>query len=641
MQSAGSQFALADRLSADLYRTNAFRVTGLAAEATDREISRHMERLRMARRLGTALPEAATPLRLTPPPTLEAVAEAAQRLRDPDTRLVDRFFWFWGGDPISDHALTLLRDGNVVQAAGAWRQASRNGHQPVPQHNLAVLFHATAIDLEHETEARQLSDAEETRRGRLWQEALLSWRILLGLDDFWALWERMAQADSAMAAGLAADFRTGLPCALLTINAELAVSASRGLQGQPRALAHRALLETSGFDASAIEFARRRAVQPLMNSIASLCKQTEAAAVGEPSRGREAVTRLLADAAGPLANLATVLPGDHALLNAAAGEVLSAARGPLVSYANSTRDWSGVLPLVTQCFNLPSSAAARDLWEKDVAAVISNIVVDHTETVAKGGTTPRQALASLSSLAKWIDDVRRAGYVSGRASADLYDNVAQAACAVSIVQFKSGDLSGASETLKFALTFAKSGETRAQITQGLEAIASRRRRSSSNAAAGWIFLGLIGLGVLSSIFGSSKRTTTSSGGTRPPAVRSQGSQMPQAGNRAQVALLEGQINHGRALIAQHERALAQFDRSLSGTKTEIEGYNAEIEQMEREAQAGLYVDRSRYELLVATQNEAVERHNATLALRRTRYTQYQEALRETNAKIDQHNRLIR
>jgi hypothetical protein len=138
-----------------------------------------------------------------------------------------------------------------------------------------------------------------------------------------------------------------------------------------------------------------------MNSIASLCKQTEATAVGEPSRAREAVTRLLADAASPLATLATVLPADHALLNTAAGEVLSAARGPLVSYANSTRDWSGVLPLVTQCFNLPSSAAARDLWEKDVAAVISNIVVDHTENVAKGGTTPRLALASLTSLAKY------------------------------------------------------------------------------------------------------------------------------------------------------------------------------------------------------------------------------------------------
>jgi hypothetical protein len=162
--------------------------------------------------------------------------------------------------------------------------------------------------------------------------------------------------------------------------------------------------------------------------------------------------------------------------------------------------------LVTQCFNLPSSAAARDLWEKDVAAVISNIVVDRTETVAKEGTTPRQALASLSTLAKWIDDVRRARYVSGRAAAGLYDNVAQAACAVSVAQFKSGDLSGASETLKFALTIAKGRETRAQITQGLEAIAIRRRRSSSNAAAGLIFLGLIGLGVLSSIFDSSKRT---------------------------------------------------------------------------------------------------------------------------------------
>jgi hypothetical protein len=105
--------------------------------------------------------------------------------------------------------------------------------------------------------------------------------------------------------------------------------------------------------------------------------------------------------------------------------------------------------------------------------------------------------------------------------------------------------------------------------------------------------------------------------------------------------LKNEINQGKALIAQHERALAQFDRFLSGTESEIGGYSAEIEQLKREAQAGLHVDRSRYEVLVATHNEAVERHNATLALRDAKYAQYEEDFRNTKAKVDEYNRLIR
>src|SRR5687767_12107777 len=114
MQSADSKRVLADRLGADLYRSNAFRVTGLPVAASDREISRHLERLKVAQRLGVAAPETTALLPLTPAPSLEALVEAAQRLRDPDARLIDLFFWFWLPEEYNEAAFTLLRSGHVI-----------------------------------------------------------------------------------------------------------------------------------------------------------------------------------------------------------------------------------------------------------------------------------------------------------------------------------------------------------------------------------------------------------------------------------------------------------------------------------------------------------------------------------------------
>jgi len=640
MQPAGFQSALADRLAADLYRTNAFRVTGLAVEANDREISRHLERLRMAQRLGATAPDGGAVLPLTPPPSVEAVTEAAQRLRDPDARLLDRFFWFWSGEPTNDRALSLLRSGRASEAADAWRLASQNEREPTAHHNLAVLLHATASDLEHMASARPLSQAEEAQRTGLWKEALAAWRTICDLDRFWVLWDRMASNDSAMVAGLAAQFRPGLPEALLTINAQLAIAAARA-GDQPRAATHGALMRQSGFDAPSVERAGRRAAQPIVHTITSLCAKSEVPTGEESSRSREAVDRLLADAAIPVGMLATILPRDHPLLNAAADQVLTRVQGLLVSYANSTRDWSGVLPLLARCFALPGGTTARARLQENIATLVGNIVGAQTENIVKGGSPPNDAIASLSKLAKWIEAVRKASYVSATACAELYESVAQAACSVSVAQFKNGDLPGASETLKFALTLASDPETRGQIEQGLQAIVNRRKQSSSNAAAGWIVAGLIGLGVLSSVLDSSKRGSTSTAGTRPSAGAVKGPRIPQRSSQPQLAQLEREIEQGKVLISQLERTLKQFDTSLSSSETEIEGYNAAIEQMERDANAGLEVGRSQYEALVAAQNQAVERHNATLARRRAKYAEYQTVLRDTNAKVDTYNGLIR
>jgi flagellar motor protein MotB len=147
-----------------LYRDNAFRVTGLAVDATPRDIRRRSDRLRMMNRLGTGQDD--EPVLLPPgePVDAEAYEQAVQRLRDPVCRLVDELFWFWpvGG---TDPAMDALRRGETDEAARIWRDSS----SAVAAHNLAVLTHVRALE-----------------DGGPWERAFAHWRAVV--DDDRVTW---------------------------------------------------------------------------------------------------------------------------------------------------------------------------------------------------------------------------------------------------------------------------------------------------------------------------------------------------------------------------------------------------------------------------------------------------------------------
>src|SRR5258708_25424155 len=86
---------LLDAANKDLFRKNAFRITGLSVDATTREVAKHAEKLKMLVELGQDphTPNAALPMK--PPPSLDEIRDAFQKLRDPVQRLLDEFFWFW------------------------------------------------------------------------------------------------------------------------------------------------------------------------------------------------------------------------------------------------------------------------------------------------------------------------------------------------------------------------------------------------------------------------------------------------------------------------------------------------------------------------------------------------------------------
>ncbi|HYT94669.1 MAG TPA: hypothetical protein VEL76_38490 [Gemmataceae bacterium] len=264
-------------LQPELYRGNAFRVTNLAVDATLRDIDRQWKRLQMRQKLGSSAAEAAGLLPLTPPADLAAVREAVERLREPEKRFFDEFFWFWPA--ANDPALPALARGDFSAARTAWQTAAGpDAAGAVARHNLAVLMHVLALDLECIAgEAQPTSSVRAEQRDRCWAEALLAWKALLEQGEFWELVKERIRTrnEPQLKTDLAFHFREHLPVALLGINAQLALRAAE--RGAAADMArHKDILSRAGFDTAA-STAVRLALKPIRARIQRLC-QTEAGA---------------------------------------------------------------------------------------------------------------------------------------------------------------------------------------------------------------------------------------------------------------------------------------------------------------------------------------------------------------------------
>ena len=160
--SSGAELLL-EVATPELYQQNAFRLLGLPVDTTPRDIAREAERLQLRERLGSGAPAAEGVFPLDPAPGADMIREAIQRLRDPERRLVDEFFWFWPerfGESRTDLALTALAGGDMQAAVDIWRAQEQAGDgSAVALHNLAILAHVTALDLAHTTPTQPLSNS--------------------------------------------------------------------------------------------------------------------------------------------------------------------------------------------------------------------------------------------------------------------------------------------------------------------------------------------------------------------------------------------------------------------------------------------------------------------------------------------------
>jgi hypothetical protein len=226
---------LIETATAGIFRANAFRITGLPVDASLREITKQADKLKLMGELGDGEAAHTHAFALSPPPSTDHIREAIQKLKDPERRLIDEFFWFWPdqfGNSVSDPAIQALAGGDRETALKIWtaKETSPVGGVAA-MHNIAVLWHLVALEWEEYLDQAEVDDDRKEKIEKYWRDALKRW-ALLATDDL--LWETVSQrAKELDAARLTTGFmrrmRATLPQALQKLNAELALHhAERG-----------------------------------------------------------------------------------------------------------------------------------------------------------------------------------------------------------------------------------------------------------------------------------------------------------------------------------------------------------------------------------------------------------------------------
>jgi hypothetical protein len=214
----------------DLYQKNIFRITGLPVDATPKEVATQAKKLQMmiAEGLEGNVGGAKAAFPLAPPPTTEQIREALARMKEPEHRLIDEFFWYWPenfGSSKSDPAIQAVLAGDGQRAVHIWGERESDGRSLVAAHNLAVMFHMYAVDwTNHHILYNIDKDRDEKIKG-YWRDAFDRWETLADADEIWDVMKERVRSleDEALTTGFVRRMRRLLPQGFDRVNAEAAL----------------------------------------------------------------------------------------------------------------------------------------------------------------------------------------------------------------------------------------------------------------------------------------------------------------------------------------------------------------------------------------------------------------------------------
>lgn len=390
---------LRDVATPQLYRGNAFRVLGLSVTVDGAEMNRQQKKLKMLEKLGGAATQNQfVVLPLTPPPDAEELRRAGQRLHNMQSRIVDELFWFWpsnrGEGADGDRDLELLRKGDITGANQCWSKVPKDNQDwPRANHNLAVLNHALALDIE------QMADAENPHLGNnmlalrdgYWRTALKQWASVADNEAFWTHVTSRAEAldDPRLTSGFVRRMRYSLPKAILSISTNLAVrAAKRGDADEARR--HLLYIRESGFDLHLAASVVEREASPLVEQVRRICEPIADRSKASPEAADQLAKSVLKDCQILLTGIRAILEKEHHLRQTAFDLVASTVRGCMIDYGNATEDWRACVPLLEHAAGLALDEGLQARLREDVEQVKKNHAEEqHVEELKKAVTADR------------------------------------------------------------------------------------------------------------------------------------------------------------------------------------------------------------------------------------------------------------
>jgi len=363
----------------DIYHINAFRISGLNVNASTREISNQVQKNQMLEKYGGKLDNHKSPFPIEPPPDIDKLRQALHRLRDPETRIIDEFFWFWPhsiDSEVKDHALEALSRTDIKTAESLWiNYEATLTESNVSRHNLAVLSHLLALDIE--LNGNSLAKEESAKRDKYWKNTFKRWTLLIEHEGFWSrLTARVRQMDDPrLTTGFVKRMRESLPYSILQINAFLALKAAEA--GDISEAARQIdLMNNSGFGKEVVSYALKHVANPLRTRIKVICKSYADENHTEPKSELAACWRLLEQTKEILNSIDILLPDDNTIKEGAHDEVVLTIIPMAISYSNKAKDDESCLPVFEQLQKIAIGESAKNRVEKNYEIFKNNIEYD-------------------------------------------------------------------------------------------------------------------------------------------------------------------------------------------------------------------------------------------------------------------------
>ena len=343
-----------------LYRDNAFRVTGLASDATPRQVRRGREE-----RMNPYYepPDSAASVPLPPSTDQDALQHAFEGLRDPLRRLTHEILWI------------------------------RSDVEPDHPHNAAVRAHCAALE----------GDGKET--SAMWATALRSWAAVLDSDELWQWAKGRVRAidDPRLTLAAVRALQERLPEHVVGVSLTLAARAASDGKGRI-AERHMQLLAASPFAKALVRTAARNAVRTAETRVKDACEVAENQA--DSGNGLKAAQTLLAETAAPLRVVEALLGAGDPLTRACRDEVAGAANRFAVGHFNKRRKGSGVESVLRKAREVAVSETTVELIDKNLAVVGTEPLLREVEPLLKSGRVDAAA-ARLRAWHRTTDDPGR------------------------------------------------------------------------------------------------------------------------------------------------------------------------------------------------------------------------------------------
>jgi hypothetical protein len=475
---------LIEACTLNLYQKNIFRITGLPVDATPKEVARQAQKLQMMDEMsggGTLQSQAAFPL--APPPTTEQIREALARMKEPEHRLIDEFFWYWPerfGDSKNDPAIQAVLAGNGQKAVDIWVERESDGHSLVAAHNLAVMFHMYAVDwTNHHIVYNIDKDRDEKIKG-YWRDAFDRWETLADADEIWDVMKERVRSleDEALTTGFVRRMRRVLPQGFDRVNAEAALKfADQGRLDWTKY--HVDFMRQTNQGMDDVDSTAELVLGPTKKRVEQRLRVAKEQAGEQPARGTTVAADLMSHCKPLLAVFDLFHGAESHHRSELFDEVAVTVADILVSYQKSTGDNRAFVELLKQALSFASGPHIRERLIKNIAIGENNLVGQQLEPffaslkqIMDGLLNPSSKFQQLrTTILPQLPTLAAKLGSTSEVYNELMDTVALALRNISIDAYNINyDFDTANQAIQLALRFAVDGELKVRISGDLKDI---------------------------------------------------------------------------------------------------------------------------------------------------------------------------